>query len=384
MEEKYSKAQKVAQQIADVMQSECIKDDERLREWMETNPSSEDVVELFVDEKRFADAVGAFDKEEMCRCSEERLRFKIKQSQQKKRRHLSLLYGSVAAALIAVSMLVWNDEKEKVEHLLTTSFQSEIATMNVATPTLILTDGEEITLSDSLSSRIIAQDYLSKIDSTVVPSECCNTLIIPSRYTFSTVLPDGTKVILNANSKLIYPIQFDKTKREVTLEGEAFFEVSKSDVPFIVKSKGVSVRVYGTKFNINNYYENQIETVLFSGSVGISMEEREDLPEQMLKPNQLSKVNVTKGTAELREVDADGYISWIGGRIKSYDSTLGDLICKLSCWYGVEFEFVDSEKCQIPITASFNREQSIVNVIRAIEYAAKVKIEMKEGGYMIH
>ena len=100
-----------------------------------------------------------------------------------------------------------------------------------------------------------------------------NEIKIPYGKTFHIALSDGTTVYMNAGSSLKFPVQFIKGhNREVTLEGEAFFEVTKDKKhPFVVKTRGVDVRVLGTKFNVSSYKEDaEINTVLVEGSVSLS------------------------------------------------------------------------------------------------------------------
>src|SRR5690606_24170677 len=98
------------------------------------------------------------------------------------------------------------------------------------------------------------------------------SLNTPCGGEYQAVLSDGTKVWLNADSHLKYPVDFDKDKRVVELEGEAYFEVAKMNgKPFIVKTQNQEVKVLGTHFNINSYgYEEGIKTTLLEGSVMVS------------------------------------------------------------------------------------------------------------------
>ncbi len=112
-----------------------------------------------------------------------------------------------------------------------------------------------------------------------------NTLITPRGGEYTLFLSDGTEVILNSGSKLKYPVVFNHNNREVELEGEAFFRVTKSKKsPFIVKTNDVNVTVYGTVFNVSAYNnENLIQTTLIEGSVGVSLNDSQSESEVKIR-----------------------------------------------------------------------------------------------------
>src|SRR5690606_4885023 len=81
-----------------------------------------------------------------------------------------------------------------------------------------------------------------------------NTLIVPKGGQYKVILPDGTAVWMNSDSKLVYPVRFDGKMRKVTLWGEAYFDVAKNAAqPFVVKADDVEIKVFGTQFNIRTY-----------------------------------------------------------------------------------------------------------------------------------
>ena len=144
-----------------------------------------------------------------------------------------------------------------------------------------------------------------------------NILSTPRGQIFKIVLPDGTKVWVNANSSLSYPSKFIGPERLVELHGEAYFEVSKNpDQPFIVKTTDQQVRVLGTHFNINAY-DNALttQTTLIEGKVEVQHQRQKIL----LTPNQQANY---KGTAlSKKNVDAAEYITWRDGYFTFHNAT---------------------------------------------------------------
>ena len=108
-------------------------------------------------------------------------------------------------------------------------------------------------------------------ENTTAQTDNINTLVIGRGGEYSVMLADGTKVHLNSDSKLRYPVTFTRSERRVYLEGEAYFEVSRDERhPFIVEGKDFAVQVLGTSFNISNYKDDDVSrVVLLEGSVQV-------------------------------------------------------------------------------------------------------------------
>ncbi|WP_293954398.1 MULTISPECIES: FecR domain-containing protein [unclassified Sphingobacterium] len=156
----------------------------------------------------------------------------------------------------------------------------------------------------------------------------------PRGGTYEVTLPDGTRVKLNAGTILSYPTQFAKDKREVSLQGEAFFEVAKrKDQPFIVHTKNQQVQVLGTQFNINAYpTSTQIKTTLLEGSVQVK-ELIKGQKVNLLPGNQ----SVNTGTQLIKQsVNVQQEIAWVYGKFNFDGKSLRQVMDELSQWYAVD------------------------------------------------
>lgn len=390
MKEKYQIVKKISHYILNIMTgTSSPEEDSAIQKWIEKNPSSQKSLNLFSDSEKLSQVVNSFKNDELRKKSVSELAHRLTFANRRKK----LIRASlrVASVIIGGTMIVFTSHR----YLQNETNQKTGTRFNyvVEVPTLILDNGMDIrldkvkNLSDKHYGNVINKGEASlryNNTDTIDYSEKLNTLIIPHKYVYNITLSDGTKVLLNANSKLVYPMEFKADKREIILEGEAFFEVTKGITPFIVKCNGIDIKVYGTKFNVKSYTASSVETTLVSGSVGVSFSDKKENGEIMLRPNQLIHINVNRSSHQIKEVDAVSYTSWITGKINSYDSQLGDLTDKLVNWYGVNFNFFDEVKRQIPITASFDNSQTIESIIDAIEFSAKVKIVKTEGGYIIY
>src|SRR5690606_24636103 len=157
----------------------------------------------------------------------------------------------------------------------------------------------------------------------------------PRGGTYQVTLSDGTRVWLNAESRLIYPTRFDGDARNVELEGEAFFEVSSSTKPFFVQSSDQIIEVLGTEFNISAYGDNlQTTTTLVSGSV--SLQNRQSAQVRTLEPGEQAIVREDK--VGVRTVDVADYTAWKDGLFVFNDTPLSEVLGQLQRWYGVDLK----------------------------------------------
>ncbi|MEN9909519.1 MAG: hypothetical protein RLZZ540_2668 [Bacteroidota bacterium] len=211
-----------------------------------------------------------------------------------------------------------------------------------------------------------------------------NEIKIPYGKTFVITLSDGTMVNMNAGSSLKYPVQFIKGhNREVVLEGEAFFDVTKDKKhPFIVKTRGVDVRVLGTKFNVSSYKEDaEINTVLVEGSVSLSTEATPN-KKAMLVPGEKGTWNNQKSTIAVEKVDTRIYTEWMSGEIVFRKTAFRDIIIKLERSYNVTIENNKKELLDKKFNASFNKNIESIEVV--LEAMSKIQsFTYKKEGKLI-
>ncbi|MES2240148.1 MAG: FecR domain-containing protein [Bacteroidota bacterium] len=200
-----------------------------------------------------------------------------------------------------------------------------------------------------------------------------NELKIPYGKTFVVTLSDGTVVNMNAGSSLKYPVQFIKGhNREVVLEGEAFFDVTKDKAhPFIVKTRGVDVRVLGTKFNVSSYKEEaNINTVLLEGSVSLSSKVKPQ-EKAVLVPGEKGTWNNQKTEIAVEQVDTRIYTEWMSGELVFRKTTFRDIIIKLERSYNVTIANNRKDLLDKKFNASFNK--NIENIDLVLETMSKIQ-----------
>lgn len=179
-----------------------------------------------------------------------------------------------------------------------------------------------------------------------------NTIHVPYGKRTTLLLADGTKVFLNSGSSLVYPAEFSTHKREVYLEGEAYFEVApEPERRFIVQTTYKAVEVLGTKFNVSvDKSRNRFEAVLVSGKIGLDS----NSGQIELAPNQYYGYSSDSGDDELKTVDVRNYISWVEGKLRVSREPLSAVIHKLEKSYNIEIKMLDTRYLTYEISGSLD------------------------------
>ncbi|CAL66704.1 FecR family protein [Christiangramia forsetii KT0803] len=215
-----------------------------------------------------------------------------------------------------------------------------------------------------------------KIDKTQATSGT-NTIIVPTGKQFTVELSDGTKVTLNAKSKLEFPSSFDqKDKREVVLVyGEAYFEVTpalqNAGKRFVVKNSNQDIEVVGTSFNIENYNEGKIVTTLVEGEVNLLYGKKA----VTLNPGQQSIIE-NNSLEGIKEVNVYDYIAWKDGMFLFKDESLKDIFEVLSRWYDIKADFQIKELEEMKFNGRFRKEQNLESILDIIENTKRARFEL--------
>ncbi|MEO1011849.1 MAG: FecR family protein, partial [Bacteroidota bacterium] len=215
-----------------------------------------------------------------------------------------------------------------------------------------------------------------------------NYLTVPRGGQFFVQLSDSTKVWLNSDSKLKYPVKFVKgeTRRVELLYGEGYFEVSSSlahdGAGFQVKSKAQNIDVLGTIFNINAYDgENGITTTLVEGKIRVNANDKS----KTLRPNQQSRVSLDGNSIAVSNVDSSNIVSWVNGLFVFEEASLKDMMNILSRWYDAEVFFENEKLKDFQFTGILKRTKGIDDILRIVEASSdgQVKFVIKDKAILI-
>lgn len=243
---------------------------------------------------------------------------------------------------------------------------------------LILADGSSVTL-DSSGNRVLRQGatairqqggqltYHAEGNTT---AESYNTLHIPRGGLFRITLPDGTRVWLNSESTLRYPVAFTGTERKVDVTGEAYFEVERdADKPFLLSVNGqATVQVLGTRFNVNAYKDEEVlRTSLLDGSVRVVITDGTGSHAIVLEPGQQALIsNETDRKIHLLQPDMEKVLAWKNGFFNFEGATLQEVMRQVARWYDVEVEY-EGDLTGMKFLGEINRNISLQGFINSMQ-----------------
>jgi transmembrane sensor len=273
---------------------------------------------------------------------------------------------------------------------------------------LTLSNGTTIVLDDA-SNGVVAEEGNSKVlkpedgqllyeqeENSEHDALSYNTLATPRSGQYRLILPDGSKVWLNSESSIHYPIAFAENERRVQITGEAYFEVAKlklnsgERVPFIVEKGDMQVEVLGTHFNVNAYNdESAIKTTLLEGKVRVV--KRETVPLQSgskrEKPNEISVVLKPGEQAVLSRAhspltinhspDVDNVVAWKNGLFHFENADIKTVMRQLARWYDVEVVYERNAVKNDPLFVEVSRNTRLSDVLKVLQESGSAKFTIQ-------
>lgn len=193
-------------------------------------------------------------------------------------------------------------------------------------------------------------------------------------------LPDGSTVWLNSNSKVSYQTSFSEDKREIWLEGEAFFDVSRDeDRPFLVHTGSVTTQVLGTSFNINSFdTEDDIAVTVLTGKVQVTASDSTggfQTQQATLIPGEQASFSKTDKSISVGNVDASQAILWKEKTLLFDKEPFSKVITKLERWYGVDIENLTESTNSCIVQGKYSNE-NLENVLTSLQYALGFEYKM--------
>jgi ferric-dicitrate binding protein FerR (iron transport regulator) len=260
---------------------------------------------------------------------------------------------------------------------------------------VILADGSKVSLEKQMSEisyskngkqLIVNNDTIQQKSGSL--KESMNTVIVSYGKKSMIVLSDGTKVWLNAGSQLVYPAVFLKDTREVSLVGEAFFDVVKNPrKPFVVNSSDVKIRVLGTRFDISAYPEDKIiQTVLEEGKIdlkytGNGIFKRDYVVE--MEPNQMVEFDKVSRETNSSTVNVTKYISWKEGMLEFDKVALIKAMKQVERFYNVRIFFDDPSIGAYKLSGKLDLKDEPEKVLNVIKLTVPIDWQRKSNGDFI-
>ena len=310
---------------------------------------------------------------------------KVQESLQQKvkRQHLFQLirYAAILILPLSVLLLFWLHQEKELPPM-------NVAVVGVMDSTdmhkvyLVLEGGTKVDLSTPHVDTIrqddgqpLAVDTLGKLVYNTVQEEVeelfYHKIVVPRGGEYTVELNDGTRVRLNADSELRFPVKFVGNERKVFLKGEAYFEVERdTSRPFRVDVHGDAIiEVLGTEFNVNAYPENaEIFATLVLGKVRVADLQTDSTV--VLLPNQ--QAALSGAGINVKEVNPEDFISWINGRFYFEKMPLEEILIQLGRWYDLQVFWANEELKSYEFTGAIWRDNTIRQTLDMIEKTTDV------------
>ncbi len=289
---------------------------------------------------------------------------------------------SIAASLLllATFFYLWQSSYLKTDedavHNLTLNLEQDVEPAQSGA-ILQLSNGEKVVLNNKTSKTYHTNktfvgngaELIVKNDKSQQISRL-NSLIVPRASYYKITLSDGTKVWVNAQSKLNFPAQFSADERRVSLEGEAYFEVAHdAKKPFYVDSKAGEIKVLGTHFNVFAYHDD-IRATLVEGKVEVRQKENK----LELNPGEfasLSKNNMIKGNADIQQD-----LAWHNNEFYFKKETIVNIAHQLSRWYDLDVKFRGNVQLSKEYSGSIQRDVKLSQVLEMLSYVSDLRFEV--------
>ncbi|MEO3407712.1 FecR family protein [Mucilaginibacter sp. CAU 1740] len=303
------------------------------------------------------------------------------------------MWGWIAAAavIVLVSGIFFLQKKQPVQNSMAVNRTKKSPFKAIKpgrnTAVLTLANGSSITL-DSAQNGVLATsgktaikklangliEYSSNNTDQSAAQPAMNTISVPRGGQYTIKLPDGTMVWLNSASSLSYPVAFNGATRNVTLSGEAYFEVTKNPhQPFTVHTDNVDVKVLGTHFNVEAYADDKnSKTTLLEGSVNLSNQNSSAL----LVPGQQG-VSTTGQNIFTHSVNVNQVIAWKTGYFLFRENDIREIMKQISRWYDVEVEY-EGNITHKTFGGIYSKNKDINELLKGLELTGLVHFKIEE------
>jgi hypothetical protein len=294
-------------------------------------------------------------------------------------------YAAVAIILLSIGAIVRLSNNSGIQFPEETIAATTKGKVILSNGTVHEFDTEKTIITQTASGKTaINNDTISGSQKKTGAKDELNQVIIPYGKRSEITLADGTHIVLNSGSKLLYPSGFDKKTREVYLVGEAFFEVAHNAAqPFIVNVHGFKIRVLGTSFNVSSYNEDaSIQAVLVTGKISAGKNALFAKTTE-LNPGERLVYNKSNEETTTDKVDIDLYASWVNGYLLFENEPTPFVFRKLERYYNQKI-IVGEGLEKITFSGKLDLKENLNDVLESIAFASKVKITQQNGNYTIN
>ncbi|MDR1403717.1 MAG: FecR family protein [Tannerellaceae bacterium] len=295
------------------------------------------------------------------------------------------------AATAAIYPYLDRHDKDEInfEAILAENFANKEVTENVV---VVFPDNGMIEIEDKNAELVLDKQGKMSVNSKIIegkklskPSAAAyNQLIVPYGKTSSIIMSDGTKIWVNAGSRVVYPTIFNERRREIYVEGEVYLEVAHNpDCPFILKTNELEVNVLGTSFNVEAYKNDDYQSVvLAAGSVSVKKINNKD--NTTIKPNQKFTFEPNTQITRLENVDVLNFISWKYGFLIFEKEKLYNVLKKIERYYNIRLSYNPEKMKHISLSGKLDLKDDIEETCKIISITAPVEYVIGENEIIIN
>ncbi len=272
--------------------------------------------------------------------------------------------------------------------------QRTLKTFDYSNEVTLIIDGSKAISLNSVSNNSVIDDVCVKVDNNTLKyfpkkgsSKSIHQIKVPEVLLFKVILPDESVVWLNSKSTLTLPSDFKSDSRQVKLDGEGFFDVSKdAKRPFSVCVDGMTINVLGTRFNVKAYKEDSnVATTLVEGKIKVGYKNKTGREDGLiLDRGEQSVYYKQSADVKVEEVNTDIYIAWRDGFYFFDKQRLEDIMKNLGRWYGLEVVFLDESAKSIEMSGKLNRGESPEELLATFANMMPGRIKVKGKTVTIH
>lgn len=302
--------------------------------------------------------------------------------------HLSKVSWAAAIVIIASGIILFYSQSRKKYN--NSLVKSSAAANDISSGTtgaiLKLANGSQVLLDSNSDKNTIEQGntlvvkqagsltYINNHNATGEKDLGYNMVEAPRGHHFHLSLGDGTKVWLNAESSITFPVAFIGNQRDVTVTGEVYFEVAKNKKkPFRVNVNGTTVEVLGTHFNINSYGDNEsVNTTLLEGSVKITNRGNQ----KILKPGDQAQVHKSGLMSVERNVNTESIVAWKNNFFSFNNIDIKSVMMQLIRWYNVEVIYNGGIDDSVKFNGCIPRSVNLSTVLKMLESTGAVSFSI--------
>lgn len=392
--ERYGEYYRIARLIAASLTGEISpKEKEYLSKWLEESDDNKKIYESIATRLKKGETIKSYRNRSVIEADWKTVQSKLGH---KKVHSLSfhprMQYVAVIALVFCVGIAAFYIQDHKRKGTVPLAVQQNFIKAGNLKAVLTLADGQQVVLEQCTEGNIQAGNLLieqkqgeldyQKINRTEDSCEIFNTINTPKGGEYKLILADGTRVWVNSESELKYPVKFTEKTRMVYIKGEAYFEVTPdAEKPFVVQTPdSMLVKVLGTHFNISAYEEDEtIATTLAEGKVEVS----DGKQTMILEPNQQSIFDKKEKHFTCHTVDPYQYLSWKDGKFIFEKETLENIMERLERWYNIQVFFKSEKVKKLRFSGDLEKYDNFSTAVRMLEKVSCIKVEIDKTAIYI-